>query len=79
MLLCFLVKVDSGLFVCVTTILLSTKVLQGPSYGTTNYQGFIMRASTFSVDILSAKNPEPKVLDSTVLCRLLYQTIGAPH
>ena len=76
MALCFFFKADVGILELLTTNMLSQNTSAGPSAGIPKHINLYLRYSIISVEILRAKNSDPKIEASTVFCCLLYQMIG---
>ena len=77
MLVCFFLSVESGIDAFLKTNSLSQNTSIGPSIRMPNMRSLYLKASTCPTAILIAMNSLPNVLASTVVCRLLYHTMGA--
>ena len=66
-----------GILELLTTDMLSQNTSAGSSTGIQKHLNLDLMTSIISMEILRAKNSDPKLEASTVLCRLLYHMIGA--
>ena len=76
MLLCFLVKTDSGMDAFLETDLLSQKTSAGPSRDTPNILSLYLKAAIISVAIRKAISSDPKLDASQVFCHFENHMIG---
>ena len=74
--LCFLFNVDSNFELLSTTLIFSFKTLVYPSIGIPKVLNLNLRLIIYSTYVFIAMKLLEKVLDSTVVCLLLYQLIG---
>jgi len=74
--LCFFLRVNLGIVVFFTTVVLSQNKFAGPSNGIPNIHNLYLSASIISVAILRATNSEPKVNVSSIFCRFENQIMG---